>query len=52
MVHPLHGATHAYDTGEIERLKKLGWDVEVPKVEAPKIIQEERKKPGPKPKAK
>jgi hypothetical protein len=30
MIHPEHGATHAYDTGEIERLKGLGWAVEVP----------------------
>lgn len=30
MVHPLHGATHAYDNGEIERLKGFGWAVEVP----------------------
>lgn len=70
MVHPQHGATHAYDTGEIQRLEKLGWSVEKPAVmgsfsaharggypvpdvvqfyEAPPI---ERKKPGPKPKAK
>lgn len=28
MVHPLHGATHAYDNGEIERLKGFGWAVE------------------------
>lgn len=25
-----HGAMHAYDTGEMERLQKLGWAVEVP----------------------
>lgn len=25
MTHPHHGATHAYDYGEIERLKKVGW---------------------------
>jgi hypothetical protein len=30
MTHPQHGATHAYDTGEIEKLQKLGWSVEVP----------------------
>lgn len=32
MVHPLHGATHAYDAGEIARLEGLGWSVEVPAV--------------------
>jgi hypothetical protein len=28
MSHPLHGFTHAFDGGEIERLKGLGWSVE------------------------
>lgn len=28
MVHPLHGATHAYDNSEIERLKGFGWAVD------------------------
>lgn len=28
MVHPEHGATHAYDKGDLERLEKLGWSVE------------------------
>lgn len=30
MIHPEHGATHAYDNSEIERLKGFGWAVEVP----------------------
>jgi hypothetical protein len=30
MTHPQHGATHAYDKSEIERLEKLGWSVEKP----------------------
>lgn len=25
-----HGAMHAYDTGELERLQKLGWSIEHP----------------------
>lgn len=25
MTHPKHGAMHAYDDGEIERLEKSGW---------------------------
>lgn len=29
MVHPEHGATVVHDTGEINRLKGFGWDVEV-----------------------
>lgn len=70
MVHPLHGATHAYDNSEIERLKGFGWAVEVPAVNrlmtTPEVLESlapvvehireqvahERKKPGPKPKAK
>lgn len=28
MIHPQHGATHAYDHGQIEQLKKQGWSVE------------------------
>jgi hypothetical protein len=27
MTHPQHGATHAYDSGEIARLKGFGWSV-------------------------
>ena len=40
MTHPQHGATHAYDTGEIKRLEALGWSVEKPKEEP------EKRKPG------
>lgn len=25
LVHPKHGATHAHDSSEAERLKKQGW---------------------------
>lgn len=25
MAHPQHGFTHAYDTGEIQRLRSFGW---------------------------
>lgn len=35
MVHPLHGATHAYDQGEVERLKGYGWQPE----EAPELVK-------------
>ena len=28
MVHPKHGATHAYRTAEVEKLKGFGWEVE------------------------
>jgi hypothetical protein len=28
MIHPDHGATHAYDEGEIAKLKAVGWSVE------------------------
>lgn len=28
MVHTQHGAMHAYEASEIERLEKLGWEVE------------------------
>lgn len=28
MVHPQHGATHAYDSGEVAKLKGFGWQVE------------------------
>lgn len=63
MVHPQHGATHAYDKGEIERLEKLGWSVEgaAQAIQWPTneevaerlaAIAPARKKPGPKPKAK
>jgi hypothetical protein len=30
MIHPLHGAMHAYGLGEIATLEKLGWAVEKP----------------------
>lgn len=47
MVHQEHGATHAYDEGEIERLKKWGWTVEgeAPKAEEKKA-EPEKRKPG------
>jgi hypothetical protein len=48
MQHPEHGWTHAYDEGEVARLEKLGWSVEKPPVVEPP----QKKKPGPKPKAK
>lgn len=59
MAHPLHGFTHAYDNNEIAYLKARGWSVEVPVVEpaapADTVTFSEppqKKKPGPKPKAK
>lgn len=58
MVHPDHGATHVYDSSELDRLKSWGWSVEgenPPVIEPPAVVSEpapERKKPGPKPKAK
>lgn len=66
MVHPLHGATHAYDTGEVDRLKGLGWSVEGEKpagdghldLIVPALASSfqwpvvERRKPGRPPKAK
>lgn len=48
MVHPVHGATHAYDQGEVDRLKKLGWDVEKPAIPT----AADKRKPGRPPKAK
>lgn len=30
MSHPKHGLTNVYDTGEINRLKGLGWSVGMP----------------------
>ena len=50
MTHPEHGAMHAYDKSEVERLRALGWSVEGEKPVAEQVP--ERKKPGPKPKAK
>ena len=67
MVHPLHGAMHAYSNSEIERLKGLGWSVEMPAVlvsspsngkgcyPVPDVVQfyeEPKRKPGRPPKAK
>jgi hypothetical protein len=54
MVHPDHGATHVYDTSELERLKGYGWSVEGEEAKPVKTEPEApaRKKPGPKPKAK
>ena len=60
MIHPQHGATHAYDNSEIARLKNLGWSVEA-EPEKParvvgadtdgdgvidKVFAEPKKKPG------
>lgn len=28
MIHPEHGATHAYSNEELEQLKSIGWKVE------------------------
>lgn len=28
MIHPQHGAMHAYDTGEVARLRGFGWTPE------------------------
>jgi hypothetical protein len=60
MIHQLHGAMYAYDTGEVERLVKLGWSAEgAPQAKteaqalepkAPFVV--ERKKPGRPPKVK
>jgi hypothetical protein len=44
MTHPQHGATHAYDKADVERLEKLGWSVEVK--------EEPKRGPGRPPKAK
>ena len=35
MIHPLHGATHAYDAGEIAKLQGWGWAVELPPPDEP-----------------
>jgi hypothetical protein len=54
MIHPKHGATHAYDVTEIQRLQADGWSVEVPEVKAPEPAPEpepEKRKPGRPPKA-
>jgi hypothetical protein len=62
MVHPEHGAMHAYDSGEVKRLEGHGWKVakeptaaELQALKAPKVVEEEvdepvPKKRGPKPK--
>jgi hypothetical protein len=62
MMHPQHGWTHAYDNGEIEKLKGLGWVVEgaeVPVInnhEEPVVLpvldEPPKRKPGRPPKAK
>ena len=60
MTHPQHGATHAYDTGEVNKLKGWGWSVEEEKKPAavtvtaspvvPAVVETvttpEKKKPG------
>lgn len=39
LTHPLHGATHAHDTQEMERLKKLGWqDASVVHISQPEVL--------------
>lgn len=30
MIHPLHGATHAYGDDDVKRHKALGWAIEAP----------------------
>jgi hypothetical protein len=55
MTHPLHGAMHAYDAAEIEKLKGWGWSVEGDAEKAPVEIgvdAEIPKKRGRPPKAK
>jgi hypothetical protein len=59
MIHPEHGAMHAYDTGEIERLQKLGWSIEGEKSQGEVHIElikatvaPPARKPGRPPKAK
>ena len=49
MTHPKHGATHAYDLAEIDRLKGYGW--ETPAEVASEAAPEAKRKPG-RPKAK
>lgn len=58
MIHPQHGAMHAYDRGEIERLKSLGWSIEGEQTarvvgvdvdgdgKIDKVFAEPKKKPG------
>lgn len=38
MTHPLHGATHAYDHGDIRRLQGYGWTIA--EVKAPEPVVE------------
>lgn len=63
MVHPTHGATHAYGAADVDRLKGLGWAVEAQAIKAPVIngdanapspavIEEQKRKPGRPPKVK
>jgi hypothetical protein len=49
MVHPEHGAMHAYDTGEVERLKGYGWHAEeqAPAAKVKPVKVEPEKEPEP-----
>lgn len=48
MVHPLHGAMHAYGKGEIERLQAMGWEVEAEKACKAALAESMRLDPPPK----
>jgi len=52
MIHPQHGATHVYDHGEVARLEKYGWAVDVPDQKPASEKPAEPRKPGRPPKAK
>lgn len=52
MIHPQHGATHVYDHGEVARLEKYGWAVDVPAEKPAPEKPAEPRKPGRPPKAK
>jgi hypothetical protein len=60
MTNPEHGVMPVYDTGEVERVKAHGWTLlnegdsplRKPVEAAPAAPVVERRKPGPKPKAK
>lgn len=48
MLHPEHGATHAYSEGEIQKLKASGWIVEGEQDEPAPVVEPavEKRKPG------
>ena len=41
MVHPEHGAMHAYGKGEVDRLEAIGWSVE--DAQSPAVVTAEDK---------